>query len=482
MTPGISDALARFCIEELPSRLTPAVRAAARDALADACAVALAGSTVKPNEVLRRALLPGLETAGYLATVIGHDTPCWAPIAALCNGSSAHSIELDDLVREASVHAGAVVVPAALAAAEVAGCSGERFLTAIVAGFEAMTRVGSWCTPAALFERHFHPTGVTGAYGAAASVAVASGLDAEHLSRAFGIVSDLSTALMDFGHSGSWSKRLHAGWPAHAGLLACRMAAEGFQGTREIFTSPRGMLFAYTGRTEPAAAAVPEYGEALAIEGNAFKQYACCRFFHTAMDMLAAIRASERLKGADIDRVRIGLFRWGHNLAVPVEDKCHPATMIEAQFSMQYSAAALIQHGRASLPEFKDDVVADPQVVALAERIEVVHDPALDVDFPDRYASWVEVDTRDGRHFADRRRHTLGDAEHPLSRTQFREKFDVLSGMVLTSRRVELLWNAVETIEAARGVRHLAECLRAGVPQQRQSAGNPFGLVDLGVR
>ena len=396
--------------------MTAEVRAACRRALADVCGVALAGSTVRPNQVLRRALLPGLAaTNETVATVIGHDKPVWAPVAALCNGASAHSIELDDLLRDASVHAGAVVIPAALAAAETAGCSGERLLTSIAAGFEAMGRVGSWCTPSALFARRFHPTGVTGAYGAAASAAVIFDLTTEQLSRAFGIASDLSTGLMDFARSGSWSKRLHAGWPAHAGYLAARMALEGFEGAREIFTSPDGILFAYTGNTELRAAAAPSEDERMAVEGNAFKRFACCRFFHTALDMLLAIREAERLSGDNIKSVRIGLFRWGYTLGEPAEVKRRPTTMVEAQFSMQYAAAVLLERGRASLPEFVDDIVTDSRVAALAERIDVFHDPELDRDFPERYSSWVELDMRDGRRFADRRRFTLGDADHPLS-------------------------------------------------------------------
>src|SRR5579872_4310339 len=116
----IAEQLARFCIDEVPRRLTPPVRHAVERALLDYCGVALAGARMAPIEVMRRALLPGLGTpqGGLMASVLGVPGRTWAPVAALLNGAAAHSIELDDVHPAASLHPAAIVFPTALALAE----------------------------------------------------------------------------------------------------------------------------------------------------------------------------------------------------------------------------------------------------------------------------------------------------------------------------------------------------------------------------
>lgn len=459
---GVSDRLAAFCTREVATRLTPEVRVDVRRALLDFCGVALAGSTLPSAEILRRSLLLPDGAASAAATIIGRPERGWAPVAALANGASAHSIELDDAHAESSLHPGAVVFPAALAAAEVMSASGEQFITAVVAGYEAMVRVGLWLTPGALFARRYHPTGVCGAYGAAAATGVIIGLSPEQLGEAFGIASDLSLGLMDFGESGSWSKRLHTGWPAHAGYLAAVMALEGFHGSREIFTSPSGVLFAFTGDRDPKAAAVPEPGEPLAIQETLYKRHACCRFGHTALDILLDLRHMHRLAADDVAEIRIGLIRDGMFLGHPAELKRNPRSMVEAQFSMQYAAAVALATGRTSLPEFGDDAIRDPAVRGLIERVEVEHVPALDAGYPKAFPARVELTARDGRHWKEERWQTAGDPAQPLSEAELRSKFETLAGLAVPSHRVRAIAEAVSGVETKEGPVRLAASLRGG--------------------
>lgn len=459
---GVSDRLAAFCTGEVATRLTPEVRVDVRRALIDFCGVALAGSTLPSAEVLRRSFPPPDGAASAAATIIGRPERGWAPVAALANGASAHSIELDDAHAESSLHPGAVVFSAALAAAEVMGASGEQFIIAVAAGYEAMVRVGLWLTPGALFARRYHPTGVCGAYGAAAATGVILGLSAEQLSEAFGIASDLSVGLMDFGESGSWSKRLHTGWPAHAGYLAAVMAFEGFRGSREIFTSPSGVLFAFTGDREPKAAAVPEPGEPLAVQQLLYKRHACCRFGHTALDILLDLRQTHRLAADDVAEIRIGLIRDGMFLGRPAELKRNPRNMVDAQFSMQYAAAVALVNGRTSLPEFRDDVISDPVVRGLMERIEVEHVPALDAVYPKAFPARVELTTRDGRRWSEERWETVGDPAQPLSEAELRSKFETLAGLAVPPHRVRAIADAVSRVETKEGPARLAASLRGG--------------------
>jgi 2-methylcitrate dehydratase PrpD len=458
---NLSDRLASYCIAELPSRISEATRRSFQRVLLDYCGVALAGSTVTPNAVMRRALLPTLGGSPSLkASVVGDPAETWAPVAALLNGASAHSIELDDLNVGASMHPGAIVFPAAMAMAEAADCDGETFMRAAIAGYEATVRVGLWITPSALFARGYHPTGVVGVYGAAAAAAVVLGLSAQQLSRAFGIASDLASGLMDFGISGSWSKRIHTGWPAHGGCIAALLARDGFVGSESIFESRAGVIFAATGSTVPKVAATPAPGEPLAIEATAFKRHACCRFGHTSLDILLDLKAEHRLDPRDVDEIVIGMFRDGMFLAEPPELKRRPKSMVDAQFSLQYAAAAAFVHGRASLPEFVEERLSDPEVLALAQRIRVEHRADLDALFPACYPSDVKVRTKAGSVIGANRTYTVGDSSTPLNDEQLDSKFATLAGAVLSKEQTDELRRAVAGVTTPHGPRNLGKRLR----------------------
>ena len=265
---------------------------------------------------------------------------------------------------------------------------------------------------------------------------------------------------MDFGISGSWSKRIHTGWPAHGGCIAALLAREGFVGSESIFESRAGVIFAATGSTVPRAAAIPAPGEPLAIEANAFKRHACCRFGHTALDILLDLKAEHRLDSGDVDEIVIGMFRDGMFLAEPPELKRRPQTMVDAQFSLHYAAAAAFVHGRASLPEFVEDRLSDLEVLSLAQRIRVEHRPELEKVFPACYPSEVELRTKAGTVIRASRTSTVGDSTTPLSDEQLHSKFATLASAVLSKEQIEDVRRAVSGILGPHGPRNLGKSLR----------------------
>ncbi|MBW1956505.1 MAG: MmgE/PrpD family protein, partial [Deltaproteobacteria bacterium] len=112
------------------------------------------------------------------ATVIQANKKIPAPHAAFVNASCAHALDMDDGHRFAASHPGVVVIPAALAAAELAAAGTKALITGIVVGYEIMIRIGRAIVPSSL-DRGFHITGITGTFGAAAAAANIMGLSWE---------------------------------------------------------------------------------------------------------------------------------------------------------------------------------------------------------------------------------------------------------------------------------------------------------------
>ncbi len=247
---GITAKLVEFCgglrYESLPSVTVDRVKYHFLDFLG----VASRGSLVDSSKAAYRLVRDiGLDPGG--AVIIGTDMRAAPQYAALANGTSAHSLELDDLHNESSAHPEVVIFPAALAASQISDGGGKRFIEAVIAGYEVMTRLGKALHPGKHYARGFHPTGTCGAFGAAAAASRILGLDQEQTINALGIAGSQTAGSMEFLTDGAWSKRLHAGWAAHSGLIATLLAQRGFTGPATIIEGRFGFLHSYSDGADP---------------------------------------------------------------------------------------------------------------------------------------------------------------------------------------------------------------------------------------
>ena len=305
--------------------------------------------------------------------------------AALVNGTSSHAFELDDY-HNAKLHPGAVVIPAALALAEELASSGERIVTAIAAGYEVMIRSSLALNPSAARLRGWHLTGACGPFGAAAACAVLMGLDAERTAWALGLAGTQGAGLWAFNADGTMSKRLHAGKAAHSGVLAAELAAAGFSGPTQIYESDDGgFLKAYSDASN-AAQLTHELGKVYHLDAVSIKPYSCCGSTHAYID--AALQLRQRLGNAwDPARpVRVGMSKV-------VDVQCGfdyaPSSALNAQMSLRYCLAAALNDGQVLPAQFSEQKMYDPALGALAARLQLVDDPALDKLYPVHFAGWV---------------------------------------------------------------------------------------------
>src|SRR5947207_2022824 len=228
-----SQQLAEFVAGLRFDGLPPDVVAAARRHMLDAVGVALAASALgagAPVIEMTRSWAGARE-----ASVIGYDFGAPAPWAALANGTLTHALDFDDTHVESVVHPSAFVVPAAMAVGEEIGASGRDIVTAAVAGYEVATRIGA-AAPGRFHVRGQHTTGLCGTFGAAAVAGRLWGLTPDEIAQAFGIAGSQSSGLFAYLSDGSETKRLHAGWAAHGGIVAADLARRG--STRRRRTRP----------------------------------------------------------------------------------------------------------------------------------------------------------------------------------------------------------------------------------------------------
>jgi len=457
LTRDLAEWIAGFRHPHLPE----SARRAIRMALLDTLGVGLYGMDQPWTRMVldwtRRGADPGWDRSG-LATVWGEARPSLRPAdAALVNAVAVHAFELDDYV--AKLHPGAPVIPAAVALAERLGSSGAELETACAIGYEVMTRISHALDPSAARMRGWHLTGVVGPIGAAAAGAVLLGLDAERTAWAIGLGATQGSGLFAFTADGAMSKRLHPGRAAHAGVMAVELAAMGFTGPTSVLeVEDGGFLRAFSDVLHPEAL-LDGIGERWAFEDTNFKPYACCGSLHAYVDAAKEIR--ERLGGAPPAgrRIRAGLPKV-------VEVQCGydyaPGSVLNAQMSARFSIAAALLEGEALPPQFADEKLGDPGILALAERLELPHDPALDGIYPAHYCGWVEVERADGGFERAYVHDPSGAPVNPNHDAVLMSKFHALTGDLVGERAATTLAEAVADLPATT-VPALVAMLRRGV-------------------
>ena len=394
----VTSALAELAATARPG---PAERDRARLLLADYLAVAGTGAGADSARVARDALLP--RSAGP-APILGTGQTAAVRDAALVNGISAHSIELDDTHEPSSSHPGTVIWTALLAAA--AGADGgpgapvttAAVLDSAVAGYQVMASLGELLGPAELYRQGLHPTAVCGVFGAAAAAGRLAGLGTGALRSAFGIALSLSAGSMAYLSDGAWTKRFHSGSAAAGGILAAELAAGGFTGPADAFGDPYGLMHIYGGIRPPARVeAVLAHAAGLpAVHETSVKFHPCCRYMHGVMDLLAAYR-SEGGRVEGVTRIDCGVLSGGMGLvAEPADRKRAVANMVDAQFSMPFGAALTLSRGSSSLADFQRASSLAAELQPLMDRTRMHTSAELDAAYPARWGAEVTLGFADG--------------------------------------------------------------------------------------
>ncbi|MFN8545427.1 MAG: MmgE/PrpD family protein [Candidatus Binatia bacterium] len=425
--------------------LPDAVLRRAHELLLDFVGVAVGGAGEASSVVLRRGLA-ALGLAGT-ATVIGTGDRLAVPAAACANGAAAHALEMDDTHQGGSIHLGASVFPAALAAAELVGATGDAVLRAAVAGYEVGARLAMALDPAAHYRRGFHPTGTCGAFAAATAAGLILGLDANAIAAALGIAGSQAAGSMEFLADGAWTKRLHPGWAAQAGLHAASLARAGFVAPATIFEGRFGVLAAYSDAPRTAPLLADDRFELL---DTAVKPHACCRYMQGPIDAALALRTEHEIDPAAIETIDVGVLAAGWAIVCePEVRKRHPTSVVDLQFSLPFGVAAALARGAASPDEFALATLDDPDVRSLMDRVRAVRDPALDACFPRAWPAWMRIRLRDGRTLERHVAQPLGDPENFLDPDALRAKLRRLAGRTLPPPVVERLVIAANGVPEA---------------------------------
>ena len=418
--------------------IAPEVLHHAKRAVIDWYAALLPGAVVPPATLLEAAFKDEL---GHGSSFLALGKRSHPRLAALINGTAAHTVEVDDIFRDGIYHPGAPTIPAALALAQAGGATGEQFLRAVIVGYEISTRIG-----AAMGRAHYkywHNTGTIGVFGACAASAELLGLDRKRFANALATVTTFAAGLQQAFRMDSMSKPLHAGRAAEAGVSAALAAREGVTGSLDVIEGDAGFGVAMSDGPDWEKG-FSSLGKTFNICGMTFKNHTCCGHTFAAIDGALALQHRMKIAAREIERIRVGSYR----AAKEVSGYETPQTPAEARFSLKYVVATALTHGSVRLAAFEPARMNDAATRALMERIDVAIDPELDAAFPKQRAARVAIDARDGRREEHLQPTRIGDPDAPLSDAQLDAKYLELAVPVIGEGKARALLQKLWKLES----------------------------------
>lgn len=362
--------------------------------------------------------------AGGNARIWGSAGRLPAPEAALLNSAAAHALDFDDTHDRACLHAGASVVPAALAMAEqLGGVSGREFIAAVVAGVEWMCRMGV-ATRIPPNASGWMYTALYAYFGATAATSRLLGLDAGATIDAMGIAYGQAAGNTQCMPDGALSKRLQPGFGARAGVLSALLARSGISGVRNVLEGRAGLYNLYL-RGEFDRERLLRDATPFEMENLSYKPYPCCRHNHTAIDAVLELMDRHSLRAADVAAVAVGVngeaFR---NVCEPRAIKAQPRNVVDAQFSIPWCVAVAVLERTVPIESLAPEALGDKRILAMASRVECRLDPAIDRDFGTQVSpAEVRITLKSGVSHVARKDFPLGSPEVPMDERSMNGKF-----------------------------------------------------------
>jgi 2-methylcitrate dehydratase PrpD len=424
----------------------------------DVIGLALAGAETNFGRSVRDAAL-ALSPPGP-CHILGFGDRVGVTTAAFANGAFSQALEYDDTHNESIVHMSSPAVAAALALSEFVDVSGRDLITAVAVGNEISCRVGS-VSSGELHKRGFHPTGLFATFGVAYLAGKLLGLDAVALARAAGIAGSFAGGLLECWVDGTQTKFLHPGWSAQSGITAALLAQSGVTGPAAVFEGRWGMFASHVQDPDAHrdfARINDRLGENWESRNSSFKPFPAAHVIHPYISAVLRLRAKYRIEARHVERIEcpVAAFIVGI-VCEPTEEKFTPASDSHGRVSLQYSLAEALYHGVLGKVAYSADSRENPEILALARRVQYRVDP--NYPGPGRFKGAAKIVLKDGREFEEVEEYNRGSAENPMTFEELRTKFDDnASGFLTPQERQSLVQQIIglETLPICKSLINLA--------------------------
>jgi 2-methylcitrate dehydratase PrpD len=415
-----------FIMETEWAKLPPTIQHQAKRCMMDTLGALLAGHDTPVADLMSSFVTEQFK--GDDATLLVRGNKVSASGAALVNGVANNALDIDDGYRPIKGHPGACILPVILAAGEMAEpVTGQKFLTALVVGYEVAIRAG--------LIRHatcetYHSTGSWGAIGGAAAAGKLLKMPREKLYHALGAAeyhAPIAPMMKCIEYPGMGKDSI--GWGCMVAMMSAIMADKGFTGINPIFDD------------SPDTEWIHSLGRSYEIMNLYFKPYSCCRWAQPGVDGVLKILAENKLDPGSIKQIRVFTFKESAALSTH-----YPQNTEEAQYNIAFPIAAALVDREVGPGQVLAPRLFDKDIHQIMDKIQIIAQERFQKNFPDKAESEVEITTLSGNLFSSGVMSARWDTHTTLpTDLELENKFLWLTSPVLgkagAKSLVNLIWN-----------------------------------------
>jgi len=450
-----SEEISRFAIDLKYEDIPQKVVYKAKLHLLDSLGIALCFSQ---NPIIKDTIVKTVKdlNANKESTVIRSELLSSSDYAAFANASMIHGQDYDDTHRLGIVHTSSIVVPTALACGEVRKITGKLLIETMVSGYEIFARIGMAANNG-FHKKGMHATPLCGIFVASLIAGKINGQSKKELVNALGICGSQAAGIQQFLIDGSWVKIIHPAWAAHSGIMASKLASNGFTGPLEIFEGDLGFFSCHLGlencRLDYLTKGLGTVWETLNIS---MKRYPCCHAIHTFIDGALYLQDKHNIEWQKIKHIICHVNPLGAKIVCdPIDVKRKPKTPYGARFSLPYAVAITLIEGELGLKQFSEQKINDERVLEVTKKINCVKDDSLP-----RTGGNIMIEMENGNQHQYIREQPVGSPQYPLKEQQIINKFKRNVKSILDDNRNEDIIKIVLNIEEIDNICQLMTLLR----------------------
>lgn len=464
MTKSISRRIAEYALslqyEDLPENVINEVKRY----LYDSVGCAYGANKTKDVSIMRQIYT---EMGGTPeATVIASGEKIPAVNAALVNSLMIRSLDFNDIYWKEDPSHPSDLIPAALAAGELAGSSMKEVITAIVLAYEFEQRLCEFAKPG-IRERKWHHATLT----QFVSPIVAGrllGLTADQMVNAIGI-SGCHNHTIGAPTAGKLTMMKNTVDPmaVQSGVLAALMARSGYSGTEAIFEGKEGFMDCFFGWDAKTSEPRPQkmegrekasdwswdtdvlfcgLGRDFRILDCGMKAFPTEALTHTHITCTLKVITKNNISYDQIESVTITTIARACDILFDPH-KYRPESRETADHSLPYCiAAALVDH-MVTVNSFSDEKLKDPRIWEVIDRIKGEASLEFEKMFPEKQPSKVVIRTKDGREFSEYLEYPNGDPREPMTMEDLENKFSALASGLVSSEKQEQIKKMIFSCE-----------------------------------
>jgi len=346
------------------------------------------------------------------ATILVYGDKVPASNAAMVNGYLGAVLDYEDTHSRCGVHIStAIVMPGFAMAEHIGGINGKDFMAVVALGFDLTARLGRAHTPK-LQPGCFYPS-ASKYFGAAAVSGKLLNLSEAKMRNAFGIVMEEASVGMVGYREGATSKGANSGFSSRAAVTTALLAERGMTGDSDPIEGPNGLYLGLHNKCIPEILTV-DLGKDYAGMTHGMKLYPCCRNTHNALDATLALVREHDIKPGDVTEVVIYIGPGALWMFQPEDRKYKPANRTQCQFSMPWTIASAIIHGKLGIDNFTEQAVRDKRTLDLAQRVIYKLEPEFASAITTE-PTVVEIRMKGGEVYSKRVDACLGTSQNPAS-------------------------------------------------------------------